>query len=331
MFAAVKPAASPILVTGAAGFIGARFVESCVAKQLPTISVDSNEHFETRPEHASIDYGRIVDRDELFAWLERDRPKLDSIVHLGACADTTETDEAYLRRVNVEYSQKIWSYAAREKIPLVYASSAATYGGGELGYDDDVALLPRLKPLNLYGESKNVFDAWALAEEKRRHAPPAWSGFKFFNVYGFGERHKKKMASVVLHAFDQIRAGGSVKLFKSHRDGIADGHQKRDFIAVEDVLDVLHFAREKPIERGIYNLGSGEARTFLDLARAVFAALGKSEKIIFVPTPEEIRERYQYFTEARMDRLREQGYRKPFTSLEQGVAMYVKRLEAASR
>ena len=325
------PDASPILVTGAAGFIGARFVESCNAKRIATVSVDEREHFESRPEHASIEFGRVVDREELFAWLESERPKLTSIVHLGACADTTETDEEYLRRMNVEYSQKIWSHAAREKIPLVYASSAATYGGGELGYDDDVALLPRLKPLNLYGQSKNVFDAWALAEEKRGSKPPSWSGFKFFNVYGFGERHKGKMASVVLHAFDQIRAGGSVKLFKSHRAGIADGHQKRDFIAVEDVIDVLHFARTKPIARGIYNLGTGEARTFLDLARAVFAALDRPENIEFVPTPESIREKYQYFTEARMDRLRAQGYSKPFTSLERGVAMYVEKLTASTR
>ena len=320
--------ASPpaILVTGAAGFIGARFVESCNAKRLATISVDKREHFETRPEHAAVDFGRIVDRDELFAWLAAERPKLASIMHLGACADTTETDAEYLRRMNVEYSQKIWQHATREKIPLVYASSAATYGGGELGYDDDVALLPRLKPLNLYGQSKNAFDAWALAEEKRGAKPPTWSGFKFFNVYGFGERHKRKMASVVLHAFDQIRAGGSVKLFESHRAGIADGEQKRDFIAVEDVIDVLHFAREKPIERGIYNLGTGEARTFLDLARAVFAAAKRPEKIDFIPTPEAIRERYQYFTEARMERLRAQGYARPFTSLERGVAAYVDRL-----
>lgn len=325
------PAASPILVTGAAGFIGARFVESCNAQRIPTISVDKSEHFESRPEHASIDFGRIVDREELFAWLGAERPKLASIVHLGACADTTETDEEYLRRMNIEYSQKIWDHCVREKIALVYASSAATYGGGELGYDDDVALLPKLKPLNLYGQSKNVFDAWALAEEKRGSRPPSWSGFKFFNVYGFGERHKNKMASVVLHAFDQIRGGGRVKLFKSHRAGIADGHQKRDFIAVEDVLDVLHFARTKPIARGIYNLGTGEARTFLDLARAVFTALGVPEKIDFIPTPESIREKYQYFTEARMDRLRAQGYAKPFTSLEDGVATYVKKLAASAR
>jgi ADP-L-glycero-D-manno-heptose 6-epimerase len=323
---------APILVTGAAGFIGARFVESCNSQRLPTISVDDSEHFETRHEHSSIDFGRIVDREELFAWLESDRPKLASIVHLGACADTTETDEDYLRRMNVEYSQRIWNHATCERIPLVYASSAATYGAGELGYDDDAALLPRLKPLNLYGQSKNNFDIWALAEEKRRSTPPSWSGFKFFNVYGFGEQHKKKMASVVLHAFDQIQAGGSVKLFKSHRAGIADGHQKRDFIAVEDVIDVLHFARTRPIARGIYNLGTGESRTFLDLARAVFGALATPEKIQFIPTPEEIREKYQYFTEARMERLRAQGYAKPFTSLERGVATYVARLvDAAQR
>ena len=223
----------------------------------------------------------------------------------------------------------LWAYCTAQALPLVYASSAATYGDGANGYDDDEALIPALKPLNPYGDSKQQFDLWALAEERAGRRPPSWSGFKFFNVYGFGERHKGAMASVVLHAFDQIRAGGDVRLFKSHRAGIADGHQKRDFIFVEDVVDVLHFALATPIPRGIYNLGTGTGRTFLDLARATFAALGAPERIEFIDMPVELRERYQYFTEARMERLRAAGYRTPFTTLEDGVRQYVSRLQGA--
>lgn len=249
-------------------------------------------------------------------------------MHLGACTDTTELDEDYLRRTNLEYSQMLWRHCTLRKIPMVYASSAATYGEGELGYDDDEALIPKLRPLNPYGESKRLFDLWALEQERAGQHPPAWSGFKFFNVYGFGERHKGKMASVVLHAFDQIRDRGTVRLFRSHREGIADGHQKRDFIFVDDVIEVLEFARSTPIQRGIFNLGTGRARTFLDLVKATFAAMGAPENITFFDTPEELRERYQYFTEARMQKLRGVGYTKLFTSLEDGVAAYIKRLLA---
>jgi ADP-L-glycero-D-manno-heptose 6-epimerase len=228
--------------------------------------------------------------------------------------------------MNVDYSKALWSWCAAAGAPLVYASSAATYGGGELGFDDDEPTMPRLKPLNPYGESKLEFDLWALAEEKAGRRPPAWAGFKFFNVYGFGERHKGKMASVALHAFDQIDSKGHATLFRSHKPGVPDGHQKRDFIAVEDVVDALFFALEKPVERGIYNLGTGTARTFLDLVNAVFAGLGRAPDIRWVDTPESIRDKYQYFTEARMDRLRAQGWKRPPTSLEDGVAAYVKRL-----
>lgn len=321
---------SPLLVTGAAGFIGARFVEAARGRGLEVISVDEKGHFGARPEHKGFDFGTIIDRDELAGRLDG-LPRPAAIVHLGACTDTTELDHNYLRRVNLEYSQMLWSHAAKRGIPLVYASSAATYGGGELGFDDDEALMPRLVPLNPYGDSKLQFDLWALDQEKNGSKPPAWAGFKFFNVYGYGERHKGKMASVALHAFDQIQKTGGAVLFKSHKAGIADGHQKRDFIAIEDVVDTLFFALEKPLARGIFNLGTGKARTFLDLVNAVFAALGKTPDIRFIDTPEAIRERYQYFTEAKMARLRAAGYATPFTSLESGVKNYVKRLEARQR
>jgi len=314
-----------VLVTGAAGFIGARFIEACQKKSYSVISVDEPSYFSSRTEHKAIQFGEIVDRATLFEWLSKHRPVLDGIIHLGACTDTTEMDEQYLTRMNLEYSQSLWTYASQNQIPLIYASSAATYGDGTLGYDDSESLIPSLKPLNPYGQSKQLFDLWVLRQEKEVK-PPSWSAFKFFNVYGFGERHKEKMASVVLHAFDQVRKRGEVKLFKSHRSDIAHGYQKRDFIFVEDIIDVLFFALEKPISRGIYNLGTGQARAFLDLVRPVFSTLSKPETIEFMDTPLAIRDRYQYFTQAKMDRLRAQGYIKPFTCLEVGVSTYVEEL-----
>lgn len=316
-----------LLVTGAAGFIGARFVEACQKKTYSVISVDNPSYFSSRAEHRNIQFGKIIDRSTLFDWLKEERPSLDGIVHLGACTDTTEMDEQYLTRMNLEYSQSVWTYASQNQIPLVYASSAATYGDGSLGYDDAESLISDLKPLNPYGESKRLFDLWALGQEKEGVKPPTWSAFKFFNVYGFGERHKEKMASVVLHAFDQICNTGKVRLFKSHRSDIAHGYQKRDFIFVEDVVDVLFYALEKPIRRGIYNLGTGHARSFLDLVRPVFSTLQKPTTIEFMDTPLAIRDRYQYFTEAKMDRLRTEGYTKSFTSLEAGVSKYVRKLK----
>lgn len=314
-----------LLVTGAAGFIGARFVATRGAGRA-LVSVDQRSHFDDRPEHRGIDFGTVVDRDDLARWLADERPALAGILHLGACTDTTELDVAYLTRVNLDYSKMLWRHATEQRIPFVYASSAAVYGDGALGYDDADQLASRFVPLNPYGDSKLQFDVWALGEERAGRTPPAWSGFRFFNVYGPGERHKGKMASVVLHAFDQIRAGGEVTLFRSHKPGIADGEQKRDFVFVDDVVDVLDFALRTPLARGIYNLGTGTARTFLDLVRATFAALGTPEQIRFVDTPEAIRERYQYFTEARMDRLRAAGWERPFTTLEDGAARYVARL-----
>lgn len=319
----------PLLVTGAAGFVGARFVERCNALEIPVISVDAPPYFRERTEHRGVDFGTIVDREQLLERLERAPMPVRAIVHLGACTDTTEYDLEYLKRVNLEYSQRLWKFAAQNKVPFVYASSAATYGGGERGYVDDEAHMSELVPLNPYGDSKLQFDVWALNEERHGRVPPVWSGFKFFNVYGFGERHKQKMASVVLHGFDQIVKTGRVRLFKSHKEGIAHGHQARDFVYERDVVDVLFFALEKPLARGIYNLGTGEARTFLDLVNATFSALGKPPQVDFFDTPLELRERYQYFTRADMTKLRRAGYARPFTTLEAGVHAYVPRLVSA--
>ncbi len=317
----------PILVTGAAGFVGYQFVERCRHDGIPVISVDEPAHFDTRPEHAGADFGTMVGRDALFDWLAATEPALGGIVHLGACTDTTETDEQFLARVNVAYSQRLWTFATAHGVPFVYASSAATYGDGANGYDDDESRLPRLVPLNAYGRSKLAFDLWALAQERAGAAPPAWSGWKFFNVYGYGERHKGRMASVVLHAYDQARAGGPVRLFRSHRVDVPDGHQSRDFVDVRDVVSVLSHALVARVPRGIRNLGSGVSRTYLDLACGVCRALGVGETVAFIDTPPEIRSRYQYFTQANVRRLREEtGYVAPFASLERGIAAYVEQL-----
>jgi ADP-L-glycero-D-manno-heptose 6-epimerase len=253
-----------------------------------------------------------------------------AIVHMGACTDTRERDVAFLDRVNVVSSQQLWRRAIELGVPLIYASSAATYGDGALGYDDDEAVMPRLKPLNPYGDSKLQFDLWALAEERAGRHPRHWTGLKFFNVYGFGERHKGPMSSVVIQAFDQIRATGRVKLFKSHRAGIADGHQARDFVFVDDVVGVLAGLVERPLARGIFNLGSGQARTFLDLVHAAFAAMGRPPQVDFIDTPPDLQATYQYFTEAPMARLRAAGFATASTPLEAGVSQYVQALVAAA-
>ncbi len=319
--------ASTYLVTGAAGFIGSSFVDSCNQRNIRVISVDSKKHFLERTEHQTVRHDQILDRDQLMGWLQSQRPQLQGIVHLGAITDTRETNEELLQRLNLHYSQALWDYASAEKIPFVYASSAATYGDGILGYDDDENEIAKLSPLNLYGESKHKFDLWALKQEKNHNQPPHWCGFKFFNVYGFGERHKGFMSSVVFQSFNQIQELNKATLFKSHRPDIPDGFQKRDFIFIDDVIEVLHFAIEKPILRGIYNLGTGQARTFLKLTQSVFQALGKPENIFYIDTPLKIRDQYQYFTEAKMDRLRKQGYLQAFTPLEEGVLRYVRRLK----
>jgi ADP-L-glycero-D-manno-heptose 6-epimerase len=321
------PMAGPhFLVTGAGGFIGARVVEAANARGARLVTVDRMAAFQTRAEHRGLDFGTKLEIEALESYLAGG-PKLDAVIHLGACTDTMERDESVHERLNVAYSKMLWTWCANARLPLVYASSAATYGAGEHGYDDDEKRLDALVPLNPYGWSKHRFDLWALAREREGLAPPTWSAFKFFNVYGFGERHKGRMASVVLQGFDQIRGAGKMKLFKSYEQGVANGDQRRDFVFVDDVVDVLLFAaRGDTIRRGIYNFGTGTAHTFNELGRTTFRALGMPENIEFIEMPVELRERYQYFTQANMERLRAAGYDKPFTSLEEGIDRYVRRL-----
>jgi ADP-L-glycero-D-manno-heptose 6-epimerase len=242
------------------------------------------------------------------------------VFHLGARTDTTEPSVELFNRLNLNYSKEIWSICTEFQIPLVYASSAATYGGGELGYSDKESDIPMLKPLNPYAQSKQDFDCWVLKQEKR---PFFWAGLKFFNVYGPNEYHKGRMASVIFHAFRQIRDTGKMTLFESHRDGIGNGEQQRDFVYVKDVCEVCFWLMHHRKNSGIYNLGSGKARTFLDLAKAVFQAMDVPENIAFIPTPIEIRDSYQYFTEADMEKLFGISYPYPFQTLEDGVTDYV--------
>lgn len=262
-----------------------------------------------------------VDRNEFPEWLRQNAMETEFVFHLGARTDTTETSTEIFDRLNLNYSKEVWSICTEFQIPMVYASSAATYGAGENGYDDSEKNLSSLLPLNPYARSKQDFDLWVLSREK---APFFWAGLKFFNVYGPNEYHKGRMASVIFHAFCQIRDSGRMTLFESHREGIAHGHQMRDFVYVKDVVQVCLWLMQHRRNSGIYNLGSGKARTFLDLARATFEAMSLPEKISFIPTPVEIRDSYQYFTEARMDKLRQAGYSFPITSLEEGISDYVK-------
>ncbi|WP_256010952.1 ADP-glyceromanno-heptose 6-epimerase [Desertivirga xinjiangensis] len=311
-----------IIITGAAGFIS-----SCLIQKLndegyyDLVLVDDFSNEEQNKNFEAKRYSQKVDRDEFIGWLKENQLHVQFIFHLGARTDTTEFDYELLKKLNLQYTQDIWNICVEFGLPLVYASSAATYGLGEAGYDDDETRLDELKPLNPYGDSKNEFDKWALKQERQ---PYFWAGLKFFNVYGPNEYHKGRMASVVFHTFNQITKTGGMKLFQSHNPDFKDGEQKRDFVYVKDVTEVLYFLMHHRKDSGIYNLGSGKARTFLDLAVNTFKAMDKEPNVSFVPTPEDIRDKYQYFTEAKMGKLEAIGYHKPFHSLEEGVEDYVK-------
>lgn len=317
------------VVTGASGFIGSQVALRLLERGSAVVAVD---HYAEGQEHRYLDgHGvrEFVDKDHLHIWLNHHAQDVQAVIHMGACSDTTVTDRAFVMRVNYDYTRALWNFCARERIPLLYASSAATYGDGALGWDD--ACDPqRLQPLNLYGESKHKFDLWALEQPK---APPRWVALKYFNVFGPHERHKARMASVAFHAFHQIRAHGKATLFQSHHEGIPHGGQRRDFIFIEDaVAATLHFLNtpaspEAP--NGLYNVGTGTARTFADLVGAVFAAMERPPLIVFDPMPEELREKYQYFTQATTAKLRRAGFTQPFQSLEEGVRKYVQVLAAA--
>ena len=310
-----------IVVTGAAGFIG-----SCLVRRLNDAGLNDLilvDDFTDKAKSANLEgknFIKQIQRDDFIRWLTNNVGLVKFIYHIGARTDTTEFDVSIFNRLNLDYTKSLLKYCTDHKVPLVYASSAATYGSGELGYDDDESLIPELKPLNPYGASKNDFDKWAL---KQTTHPPLWVGLKFFNVYGPNEYHKKRMASVIFHAFNQVNQTGKVKLFRSHRPDYKDGWQLRDFVYVKDVIEVCLFFNNKENVSGIYNLGSGTARSFYDLAAATFKAMKKDLNIEYIDIPADIRDKYQYFTEAKMRKLQAVGYSNSFFTLENGVFDYV--------
>lgn len=309
-----------IVVTGAAGFIG-----SCLVKKLndeghtDLVLVDDFSFPAKNKNLANKQFEQKIERTIFPDWFEQNYTAVSFVFHLGARTDTTEQDTAIFDRLNLNYSKKIWQICSRRKIPWVYASSAATYGLGEHGYEDRHDILDRLKPLNPYGVSKNDFDKWLLEQPNNSF----WAGLKFFNVYGPNEYHKSRMASVIFHTVRQIKKTGGMKLFRSHRPDVKNGFQKRDFIYVKDVVDICYYFYLHPNNSGLYNVGTGTARTFLDLATLTFKALNLPPNISFIDTPIDIRETYQYFTEANMQKLHSIGYQGSFYSLETGVADYV--------
>ncbi len=310
------------VVTGAAGFIG-----SCLAQALieeGTHSIVLVDDFDPKSKinnWFSKKYAQLVNRNEFAGWLSEHAKEVEVVYHLGARTDTTEFDTTILDELNTTYSKTVWNSCCEQDIPLIYASSAATYGDGSLGYDDDHQVIQQLQPLNPYGVSKNEFDKWVMEQVL---TPPFWYGLKFFNVYGPNEYHKGRMASVIFHTYHQVKQTGSMKLFKSHKEGFKDGWQMRDFVYVKDVLSVIQFLDKGTAPSGIYNLGTGTARSFYDLAAATFHAMDLETNISFVDMPLDIRDKYQYFTEANMEKLRRAGYTLPFHSLEAGIEDYVK-------
>lgn len=317
-----------IVITGGAGMIG-----SIIAWHLNTqhgrddlIITDRITHEEQWQNLVHRQYVEYLDKDQLFDWLA-DNDQVTAIIHMGAISATTERDFNKLVADNIHYSQDLWAWCAEHEVPFFYASSAATYGAGEHGYDD--TSIAGLRPLNGYGYSKHFFDQWVLKQIADKHpAPPAWAGFKFFNVYGPNEYHKERMASVALHTFNQFSQTGTMKLFKGTKTGIDDGMQLRDFVYVKDAASVLvHFLNasltNKPAPNGIYNIGTGQARSFKDLATTVMTSMGRAPHITYIDMPQDLQGKYQYFTQAEMQKLRTAGYKAPFTSLEDGVKDYV--------
>jgi ADP-L-glycero-D-manno-heptose 6-epimerase len=311
-----------IVITGAAGFIS-----SCLISKLndngftDIVAVDDFSNSLKLRNWNTKKIRCTLERKLFFDWLKDNQQQVEFIFHLGARTDTTEFNKQIFDELNLNYSKAIWHACVQYHIPLVYASSAATYGSGEFGYNDNESLIPQLKPLNPYGDSKNDFDNWALTQEKK---PFFWAGLKFFNVYGPNEYHKGRMASVIFHAYHQIRETSQMKLFKSHRNHFNDGEQMRDFIYVKDVVDVCYFLMHHRKNSGIYNVGSGKARSFNNLVKQTFLSLGVNENIEYIDMPADIRETYQYFTEANMEKLKNIGYHCTFHSLEEGIDDYIK-------
>jgi len=333
-----------IIVTGAAGFIGSCMVEYLNEQGYENLYLVDDFGVEAKRKNwESKKFIQIVERHNLLDWLTEKAPKIDVVIHLGARTDTTEFDYEVHRELNYNYSIDVWNYCTANDVPLVYASSAATYGDGALGYNDNHEVVEQLQPLNPYGVSKNEFDKWALQQAQSGDmCPPFWAGLKFFNVYGPNEYHKGRMASVIWHSFNQIKKDGVVKLFKSHRPDFKDGQQLRDFVYVKDVVKVIYWMIEETINvnrksivntltnndsrltSGLYNLGTGTARSFDDLVKSTFAGLDLESNIQYIDMPLDIRDKYQYFTEANMQKLKDAGYTEEFYSLEEGVNDYVR-------
>lgn len=311
-----------IVVTGAAGFIGSCLVEKLVQEgKTHLLLVDDFSVATKQPNWEDKPHAQCIHRNVFLDVFAHHAENIEFIYHLGARTDTTEFNTEVLNELNLDYSKQLFTLAAKFNIPIVYASSAATYGLGEHGYRDDDDLAYNLQPLNPYGVSKNDFDKWVLQCEKQ---PERWKGVKFFNVYGPNEYHKGRMASVVFHTYNQVKQTGAMKLFRSHNPDFKDGEQLRDFIYVKDVVNVLWFFYKHRHQNGLYNLGTGKARSFNDLAKATFEAMDLVPNISYIDTPEDIRDKYQYFTEADMAKLRRLGYDHEFTSLEEGVRDYVR-------
>lgn len=319
-----------IVITGGAGFIGSNLAAALDARGgEPLVICDRLGNGEKWRNIARRELFDLVPPEDLLGWLEAHAPQIHLIFHLGAISTTTERDADAIVANNFRLSRALWDWCGRRDIRFIYASSAAVYGDGAQGFDDDPASFAAMRPLNPYGWSKLLFDRFALrAASGGARKPSQWAGLRFFNVYGPHEAHKDGQRSVVHQVWGQVKASGRCRLFRSHHPDYADGGQLRDFVSVEDCVDVLLWLHDNPGISGLFNLGTGKARSFADLAGAVFAALGREVAIDYVDTPDELRTQYQYFTEARMDRLRGTGYTRPSTSLENGVRAYVARLES---
>ncbi len=310
-----------IIVTGAAGFIGSAVVwQLSRSGEKSLIACDRFKDGDKWRNLRDLSFDEFVYPEQLVEFMEKNVKEVQAVIHLGACSATTEKDMDFLYQNNFLFSRVLWEWCALRKKTFVYASSAATYGDGEAGYLDDEKTIPQLKPLNKYGWSKQLFDVWAL---KQKVAPPSWAGLKFFNVFGPNEYHKGSMASVLLHAFNQFKTEGKIRLFQSHRAGIADGEQKRDFVYIKDVVSMIDFFRRGGVANGIYNVASGEARSFLDFTKAMFGALKTEPVIEFIPTPETIRDKYQYFTQGDISKIKKAGFKGRLHTLEEAVADYV--------
>lgn len=317
-----------IVVTGGAGFIGSNIVARLTADTAYDVVVCDRLETADLAKWRNLAKHAVADLwapEELFEQLERHAARIEAVVHMGAISSTTEPDADLILKTNFSLSRDLWDWCAIRGVRMIYASSAATYGDGEAGFDDeeDADSLSKLRPLNAYGYSKLLFDQYAVRQADRRQAPPQWAGLKFFNVYGPNEGHKGGMKSVVAQIWPKVAADETVSLFRSHNPAYEDGGQLRDFVYVDDVVDIVEWLLQAPQVSGIFNAGSGQARSFADLARATFAAAGKAPAIEYVDMPEVIRDRYQYFTQARMDRVRAAGFGGQSTPLEEGVRRYV--------